>query len=158
MSNKNDRYKRLYEQLALLLSKPGNPLARMATINAILYHKMADFFWVGFYLFDGDDLIAGPYQGPVACQLLEQHKGVCWTVLDQRKTIIVPDVHQFPGHIACDSRSNSEIAVPLMDGPEIKGVLDIDSKGFNAFDTIDQEWLKKITYLVYHPQGPLAHN
>lgn len=146
---KNGRYQRIYEQLQGLLAKPGNSLSRMATVVAVLSHKMDYFFWTGFYLLDEGDLIAGPYQGPVACQLLAKDTGVCWAGINQQKSIIVPDVHQFPGHIACDSRSNSEIVVPLRnDSDEIIGVLDVDSKDFNSFDEVDRLWLEKIVSLI----------
>lgn len=91
---------------------------------------------------------AGPYQGPVACQVLAPHRGVCWSAIDQKQTIVVPDVHKFPGHIACDSRSQSEIAVPLYKGDVITGVFDVDSKELNAFDETDAVWLEKIVGLL----------
>ena len=148
---KQGRYLRIYEQLKELLAKPGNDLSRMATIVAVLQHKMDCFFWTGFYLIDGDELIAGPYQGPVACQKLDENKGVCWAAINRQETVIVPDVHKFPGHIACDSRSNSEIVVPLKNqNGKIIGVLDIDSKDFNAFDETDREGLEKIIALLTH--------
>ena len=145
---KEQKYQRLYNQLASLLGLPGTPLSRMATINAVLYHKMDYFFWAGFYLLDGEALSAGPYQGPVACQVLTPHRGVCWSAIDQKQTIVVPDVHKFPGHIACDSRSQSEIAVPLYNGDVITGVFDVDSKELNAFDETDAVWLEKIIGLL----------
>ena len=146
---KQGRYNRIYTQLQDLLAKPGNRLSRMATIAAVLHHKMDHFFWTGFYLLDEGELIAGPYQGPVACQLLEKNKGVCWAGILQQQSIIVPDVHQFPGHIACDSRSQSEIVVPLKDeNGQIYGVLDVDSKELNAFDEVDREGLERIVALL----------
>ncbi|MEE4177699.1 MAG: GAF domain-containing protein [Bacteroides sp.] len=146
---KDGRYQRLYEQLQGLLAKPGNRLSRMATLAALLSHKMDHFFWTGFYLLDEGKLIVGPYQGPVACQLLAKDTGVCWAGINQGQSIIVPDVHQFPGHIACDSRSNSEIVVPVYraDGT-IEGVLDVDSRDFNAFDETDRIWLEKMVSLL----------
>jgi GAF domain-containing protein len=146
---KNRRYQRIYEQLQGLLLKPGNALSRMATVVAVLSHKMDYFFWTGFYLIDNGELIVGPYQGPVACQLLAKDTGVCWAGINQAKSIIVPDVHLFPGHIACDSRSNSEIVVPLRnDANDIIGVLDVDSKDYNSFDESDRIWLEKIVSLI----------
>lgn len=146
---KEGRYQRLYEQLQGLLAKPGNRLSRMATLAAVLSHKMDHFFWTGFYLLDEGKLIVGPYQGPVACQLLANDTGVCWASINQGQSIIVPDVHQFPGHIACDGRSNSEIVVPVYraDGT-IEGVLDVDSRDFNAFDETDRKWLEKLVSLL----------
>jgi GAF domain-containing protein len=97
-----------------------------------------------------DELLVGPYQGSLACQKLKKDTGVCWAGVNQRKTIVVPDVHDFPGHIACDSRSNSEIVIPVFDkNNKIIGVLDIDSKNFNQFDEIDAVWLEKIAGLIY---------
>jgi L-methionine (R)-S-oxide reductase len=146
---KQARYQRLYEQLKALLEKPGNMLSKQATIVAVLHQKMEYFFWTGFYLLDKGQLIAGPYQGPVACQLLEKDKGVCWAGINRAETIIVQDVHKFPGHIACDSRSNSEIVVPLKNNQgQIIGVLDVDSKDFNSFDEADQKGLEKILELL----------
>jgi L-methionine (R)-S-oxide reductase len=122
----------------------------MATIAAVLHHKMNAFLWTGFYLLKGGNLMVRSYQGPLACQVLEQHKGVCWAGIDQQKNIIVPDVHLFPGHIACDSRSNSEIVVPVSDKDgSIVGVLDIDSELFNTFDETDSAWLGRIVQLIY---------
>ncbi|MFW5726141.1 MAG: GAF domain-containing protein [Bacteroidota bacterium] len=146
---KKGRYHRIYDQLNSLLQKPGNSLSRMATIAAVLHHKFDYYFWCGFYLLDDGDLIAGPYQGPAACQLLERNQGVCWAGINEQKTIVVPDVHKFPGHIACDSRSNSEIVVPLHDiNGKVIGVLDVDSKDFNSFDQADAEGLEKILSLL----------
>jgi L-methionine (R)-S-oxide reductase len=146
---KQGRYNRIYDQLLGLLAKPGNRLSRMATVAAVLHHKMDHFFWTGFYLLDQGELIVGPYQGPAACQLLEKDKGVCWAGINRKEAIIVPDVHQFPGHIACDSRSQSEIVVPLKDSSgNIIGVLDVDSKDLNAFDDIDREGLERIVALI----------
>jgi GAF domain-containing protein len=142
---KEGRYQRISEQLTDLLRDKPNPIARMATIVAVLHHKMDYFFWTGFYLLDEGELIVGPYQGSLACIKLKQDTGVCWAGINRGETVIVPDVHQFPGHIACDSRSNSEIVVPLKDiAGRIIGVLDVDSKEFNSFDEIDAKWLEKI--------------
>jgi len=147
--NLEKRYKRIYEQLRELVLKTENKIARMATIAAILHHKMAQFFWTGFYILIDGELIIGPYQGPLACQILEKEKGVCWTGVTSKKTIIVPDVHKFPGHVACDSRSNSEIVVPLIDKEnQVWGVLDVDSRKFDAFSESDKEWLEKIVKLI----------
>ncbi|TVR41601.1 MAG: GAF domain-containing protein [Bacteroidia bacterium] len=147
--NKAARYLRIYEQLKELLEKPGNQTSKLATIVAVLHHKMNHFFWTGFYLLDNGKLIAGPYQGPVACQLLAKNTGVCWAGINRGESIIVPNVHEFPGHIACDSRSNSEIVVPLKDARgKITGVLDVDSKELDAFDEEDRKGLEKILSLL----------
>ena len=150
-SNKKEgRYSRIYKQLDELVKKSDNPISRMATIVAVLHHKMEYFFWTGFYLLQNDKLLVGPYQGPVACQELAKDKGVCWAGINSNETIVVSDVHQFPGHIACDSRSKSEIVVPLRNkNLEIVGVLDVDSKDLASFDEVDAKWLEKLVELVY---------
>lgn len=145
---KEARYLRIYEQLKGLLTKTDFDISRMATIAALLHHKMDYFFWTGFYLLVDDELLVGPYQGSLACQKLEKNTGVCWAGINQLKTIIVPNVHEFPGHIACNSRSNSEIVVPIYKNKKVAGVLDVDSNKFNSFDEIDAEWLEKICKLI----------
>lgn len=151
---KTGRYERIYQQLQELLTRPGNDLSRMATVVAVLHHKMDHYFWTGFYLLDKGALIVGPYQGPVACQLLEKDTGVCWAGIDSGGAVIVPDVHRFPGHISCDPRSNSEIVVPLKNTEgSIIGVLDVDSKEFGAFDEVDREGLERILTLLQHQAG-----
>jgi len=147
---KRERYGRIAEQLAPLMGKTADPVARMATIAALLYHKMDGFFWCGFYRLVEGDLVVGPYQGPLACLLLEKNKGVCWAGIHRRETVLVPDVHQFPGHIACDSRSLSEIVVPVFDrAHEIAGVLDVDSDRLNSFSEVDRDGLEKIVALIH---------
>ena len=149
-SSKHNRYQRLYDQLEALMPKSNDPDARMATIVAVLHHKMKDFFWTGFYFLKNGELTVHTYQGPLACQVLKQHTGVCWAAIDQQKTLVVPDVHQFPGHIACDSRSQSEIVIPVRNpSGEITGVRDVDSASLGTFDEIDARWLEKITSLIY---------
>jgi GAF domain-containing protein len=147
---KAGRYERLYKQLHELLQKSQNTSARMATIIAVLHHKMDYFFWTGFYLLDDGKMTVNMYQGPVACQILEKDKGVCWAAFNQQKTLVVEDVHAFPGHIACDSRSNSEIVVPLKNkNGQIIGVLDVDSKDKASFSDVDARWLEKIIDLIW---------
>ncbi|MCK5079986.1 MAG: GAF domain-containing protein [Bacteroidales bacterium] len=148
-SKKEKRYERLFGQISDLLKDKDYPLARMATIVAVLHHKMDYFFWTGFYLLEDGELIVGPYQGPVACILLEKDKGVCWAGVNRGETVVVQDVHAFPGHIACDSRSNSEIVIPLKTSEgDVIGVLDVDSKEHASFDETDARWLEKIVDLV----------
>ena len=148
-AQKKGRYLRLYQQLEELLKDKPNASARMATVIAVLHHKINYFFWTGFYLLDKGKLIVGPYQGSLACIELEKNKGVCWAGINRNETVIVPNVHEFPGHIACDSRSNSEIVVPLHDhSGNVIGVLDIDSKEFNSFGLADAEGLERIIKLV----------
>lgn len=147
---KQDRYQRIYDQLKELLPKSDDTLARMSTVIAVLHHKIDYFFWTGYYFLKNDSLIVGPYQGPVACQKLKKGKGVCWTGIERQEPVIVPDVEQFPGHIACDSRSRSEIVIPLRNAnDEITGVMDIDSKKTNSFDKTDEHELSRIIRLIY---------
>ncbi len=146
MSDKKVRkYQRMTEQIKSLFKATDDPIARMATISAILYHKMPDFFWVGFYLLKNDRLIVGPYQGPLACQELEKDKGVCWTAIRRKVTIIVTDVNKFPGHIACNQKTKSEIVIPVKNSNnKIIGAFDIDSILYNNFDETDAIELGKI--------------
>ena len=121
----------------------------MVTLLAVLHHKMDYFFWIGFYLLQDGKLQVGPYQGSLACINLAKDSGVCWAAINSKKTVIVEDVEAFPGHIACDSRSKSEVVVPLKNqNNEIIGVLDVDSSELNSFDEIDVLWLEKIVGLV----------
>lgn len=145
---KEGRYQRLLNQINQLLEKSPDEQAAMATIASVLYNKMEYFFWCGFYRLDGNRLIVGPYQGPPACQILEG-SGVCLTSVKQQSTVVVPDVHRFPGHIACDSRSRSEIVIPVRNKMgKITGVLDVDSKELESFTEIDKIYLEKITTLL----------
>jgi GAF domain-containing protein len=149
-ATKIKRYNRIYGQLKELVAITDNRIARMATISSVLHFKMESFSWTGFYLLSGSELIVGPYQGQLACQLLEKNRGVCWTGINKKETIIVPDVNKFKGHIACDPRSRSEIVVPVRDKKgKITGVLDVDSKITANFDETDSEHLEKIAGLVY---------
>jgi L-methionine (R)-S-oxide reductase len=151
------RYRRLHAQLAVLLGKTDEPLARMATITALLYHKFDQFFWCGFYRLVQGELIVGPYQGPLACQVLAKGRGVCWAGVEQNETIIVPDVRQFPGHIACDSRSLSEIVVPFRNSAgNVAGVLDVDSDRLAQFDEVDARQLEMIVALLYAPAADVS--
>jgi len=147
---KQDRYRRIREQLAELFTKTGDPVARMATAVALLHHKMPQYFWTGFYRLVDGVLTVGPYQGPLACQVLQAHTGVCWAGIDRGEPVVVADVHAFPGHIACDSRSRSEIVVPLRDAAgRIVGVLDVDSDQPTAFDEADREGLLPIVAMIF---------
>ncbi|HUM89639.1 MAG TPA: GAF domain-containing protein [Prolixibacteraceae bacterium] len=147
---KQTRYTRIYNQLSELFVKTKNPVARMATVCALLHHKMPGFFWTGYYLLDQGELIVGPYQGPVACLHLKKDTGVCWAGINQQKPVVVADVHCFEGHIACNPKSKSEIVVPLCNTVgEIVGVLDIDSDRFKQFDNVDAEKLMKINGLIF---------
>ena len=147
---KAGRYRRIMDQLGKLLKQSDDPVARMATICAVLHHKMDHYFWTGFYLHREDRLIVGPYQGPLACQVLEKGKGVCWAAVDRAEPVIVPDVNRFPGHIACDSRSRSEVALPVFALPSgIRAVLDVDSTRPDAFSRTDADYLGEIAALIF---------
>jgi len=144
------RYDRIAAQLSELYAKTRDPQARMASASALLHHKMPHFFWTGFYRLEGGDLVVGPYQGPIACMVLERRKGVCWAAVDRAEPVLVPDVHAFPGHIACDSRSRSEVVVPVRDATgTIVGVLDVDSDKREAFSAAEVEGLMKVAALIY---------
>lgn len=148
--NKKKLYERIYQQLFDLLQKTEDIDARMATISAVLHHKLGMVLWTGFYSLKQGELLVKTYQGPLACQSLKKNTGVCWTAVNKKKTIIVPDVHQFEGHIACDPRAKSEIVVPVRDKDSlIIGVLDIDSKVLNRFDETDATELGKIIGLLF---------
>lgn len=146
---KQERYGRVIVQLNELLTATADPIARMATIASLLKHKFQHFFWCGFYRVSGDELIVGPYQGSLACQILKGG-GVCWEAVKKAAAVVVPDVHQFTGHLACDSRSNSEICIPVLDqNKTVVAVLDIDSTSFNDFDETDAASLTEICKLIY---------
>lgn len=147
---KAGKYERLYKQINDLVVATDNPISRMATIAALLHHKMSGFFWTGFYFLDEGALIVGPYQGPIACLKLKKDTGVCWAGINRKESVVVGDVHQFPGHIACSSQSNSEIVVPVKDKTgQVVAVLDVDSRELNRFDEDDRIGLETIVKLVY---------
>ncbi len=148
--SKLDRYGRVRAQLEALFAKCPDPIARMATIAALVHAKTPGVSWTGFYLLRGDRLQVGPYQGPLACMDLAPHIGVCWAGIDGNEPVIVSDVHAFPGHIACDPRAQSEIVIPLRDGQgRTVGVLDVDSERPAHFDEADRDGLASIVALVY---------
>lgn len=145
--NKEEKYRELLPQLHALVDTETDRVANLANIAAALKQTF-DFFWVGFYRVIGDELVLGPFQGPVACTRIRLGKGVCGTAWKEAHTLIVPDVDQFPGHIACSSASKSEIVVPVIQEGNIIGVLDIDSDMLNSFDEIDARYLEEIcTYI-----------
>lgn len=149
LDKKEGRYSRIYQQLKDLLKKSKDPVAMMATISAVLFHKFDHYFWCGFYLIKDGDLVVGPYQGPVACQILKKDTGVCWASVHAGQGLIVGDVNLFPGHIACDSRAKSEITVVVRDSNgNVFGILDIDSAQVEAFDDIDMIGLQRIVTLL----------
>ena len=149
-TKKLNRYKRVYQQLEDLLKDSNDPISNQATIIAILHNKFDYYFWTGYYRLVEGKLIVGPYQGSVACINLAKDTGVCWAAINNKKTMIVPDVHEFANHIACDSRSKSEIVVPIKNAEgKIVSVLDVDSKELNSFDEADAEGLEMIVQLIY---------
>jgi len=149
VDRKKNRYARIRTQLEGIFSKCEDEEARMASIAALLHHKMSGFFWTGFYGLKQGRLIVKSYQGPIACMELEKDKGVCWAAINGGKTVITSDVRSFPGHIACDSRSRSEICVPFRDrNGVITAVLDIDSEKPANFDEVDAVELEKILELI----------
>lgn len=149
-SSKSGRYERVIEQGSKLIAATSNPISRMATISALLHHKMRGFFWTGFYLLDENQLVVGPYQGPVACLHLKKNSGVCWTGINSGLSVVVPDVNNFPGHISCSSLTKSEIVVPIRNtNNEVVAVLDIDSRDLCNFDETDRIYLEKLVELIY---------
>lgn len=145
---KEERYATLLPQLKGLLSGETDEVANLANVAAALKETFG-FFWVGFYRVVGDELVLGPFQGPVACTRIRKGRGVCGTAWQEARTLVVPDVDAFPGHIACSSLSRSEIVVPLMDGAgEVWGVLDIDSSELNTFDDVDARFLEEACRLL----------
>ncbi|MCE1229947.1 MAG: GAF domain-containing protein [Firmicutes bacterium] len=149
-SIKGDRYERLKQQLTGLLAKSPDEQARMATVVALLHHKMPRFFWTGFYELKQGKLVVKLYQGPVACMELKKDMGVCWAAINTGQPVVVPNVHDFPGHIVCDSRSQSEICIPYRNAAgEITAVLDIDSDVLGTFDETDQTQLGEILALIH---------
>ena len=145
--NKAERYATLLPQLSAILEGETDAIANMANISACLWETFG-FWWVGFYRVVGEELVLGPFQGPLACTRIRKGRGVCGTAWERGQTIIVPDVELFPGHIACSSLSRSEIVVPVWHGSEIVAVLDIDSEALATFDEVDKEWLERIVALL----------
>ena len=145
---KAQKYRLLERQVAALLEGETDVIAKMANVAAVL-HETFGFWWTGFYRVAGDELVLGPFQGPVACMHIPYGKGVCGTAWKRNETVVVPDVEQFPGHIACSSLSRSEIVVPLHDSQgRVAGVLDIDSKELATFDDVDAHWLEEIVRVI----------
>jgi L-methionine (R)-S-oxide reductase len=141
-------YRLIEQQLQGLMAGERDWIANLANATALLYHSLDDINWAGFYLLKKGELVVGPFQGKPACVRIPLGRGVCGTAAERRTTLIVPNVHEFPGHIACDSASNSEIVVPLMKGPKLLGVLDIDSPTFNRFDEADRVGLGAIVRMI----------
>ena len=144
--------KQEYETVLLavkgLVTDPQLPVSLYANVSALLKQTLSDVSWVGFYLFNGTALYLGPFQGKVACVDITLDRGVCGLAARTKKTVIVPDVHKFPGHIACDEGSNSEIVIPIVKNNQLIGVLDIDSYSLSRFDAVDQTYLEKFVKVI----------
>jgi GAF domain-containing protein len=140
---KQEQYTSLLPQIEAVVDKKADVIANMANMAAML-HETFGFWWTGFYRVIGDELVLGPFQGPLACTRIAYGRGVCGTAWKERRTIVVPDVEQFPGHIACSAASRSEIVVPVFRDGEVVAVLDIDSAELNTFDETDAENLNKM--------------
>ncbi|MDP3468187.1 MAG: GAF domain-containing protein [Daejeonella sp.] len=145
--SKEKQYHSLLPQISALLEGENDKIANMANVCAALKEQF-NFFWVGFYMVNGGDLVLGPFQGPVACTRIKKGKGVCGTSWEQAQTLIVPDVEAFPGHIACSAASKSEIVIPIIKQGNVIGVLDVDSAELNSFDETDAAYLAQILELI----------
>ena len=144
---KEEKYALLYKQIAALVENENDCIANMANVAAMIHHTFG-FWWTGFYRVVGGQLVLGPFQGPLACSRIAYGRGVCGTAWKEACTQVVPDVEQFPGHIACSSASKSEIVVPLFKENEVVAVLDIDSEHLATFDETDRLWLEKIVEIL----------
>lgn len=142
-TDKIEKYESLIPQIEALISGESDMVANLANISAALRYGM-NFFWVGFYMVKEDQLVLGPFQGPIACTRINKGKGVCGSVWEKGITAVVPNVDEFPGHIACSSDSKSEIVVPIKKEGEVIGVLDVDSDQLESFDDIDQKYLERL--------------
>jgi L-methionine (R)-S-oxide reductase len=142
--SKYDLYQQICEQLLELIAKETNFVANAANTSALLFGSLPDVNWVGFYIAEGQELVLGPFQGKPACVRIPFGKGVCGKAAAERRTVVVPDVNKFPGHIACDTASQSEIVIPLLNWGRVLGVLDIDSASPNRFDDDDAEGLESV--------------
>ena len=146
-TSKKEQYESLLPQIAALITGETDQVANLANISAALKEQFG-WFWVGFYLVKQGELVLGPFQGPVACTRIAKGKGVCGAAWEQARTLVVPDVEAFPGHIACSSLSRSEIVVPVFKGDEVAGVLDVDSELLDQFDATDADYLEQLVKLV----------
>ena len=146
--SKEEKYKQLVPQVRALVEGEPDMIANLANICGALKYGMDGFFWLGFYFIKGEELVIGPYQGPVPCTRIHISKGVCGAAAREKRTIIVEDVDKFPGHIACSSESKSEIVIPIWKNDSVMGVLDIDSDSYAMFDSIDAKYLEEICKIV----------
>jgi GAF domain-containing protein len=145
--SKEDQYEALLPQIKALVQGETDLIANLANITGAIKEQF-NFLWIGFYLIKNNELVLGPFQGPIACTRIQKGRGVCGTAWSEEKTIIVPDVEKFPGHIACSNLSKSEIVLPIRKDGEIYGVLDIDSNTLDTFDEIDARFLNQIVELI----------
>jgi len=145
--SKEEQYRTLLPQIAALLEGEPDLIANLANIAGALKEQF-NWLWVGFYLVKEDDLVLAPFQGPVACTRIKKGRGVCGKAWEEKKTLIVPDVEKFPGHIACSSLSRSEIVIPIFKDNEVVAILDVDSETLDHFDEVDGKWLGEILKLV----------
>ena len=145
--NNAEKYQLLLPQIEALVAGETDSIAKMANVAAAL-HETFGFWWTGFYRVVNDELVLGPFQGPIACTRIRYGRGVCGTSWQQEETIVVPNVHEFPGHIACSSASNSEIVVPVFHNDKVIAVLDIDSTEFGTFDETEKTYLEQIVRLL----------
>ncbi|MDF9843339.1 MULTISPECIES: GAF domain-containing protein [unclassified Paenibacillus] len=145
---RSERFESVLSQLAALIDGEPSAIANLANASALLKFSMPDTNWTGFYLFDGKELVLGPFQGLPACIRIPLGRGVCGTSAAERRTLVVDDVHAFPGHIACDAASNSEIVVPLIKGDQLLGVLDIDSPLKHRFDDEERRFLERFAAMI----------
>jgi L-methionine (R)-S-oxide reductase len=143
-TDKAELYRQLADQLRALLADESDLIANTSNTAALIYHALPEVNWAGFYFLKGNDLVLGPFQGQPACVRIALGKGVCGTAAKERKTLVISDVHKFPGHIACDSASNSEIVIPLIQNNNLLGVLDVDSPNIGRFDMEDQNGLERL--------------
>jgi len=146
-ATKAEQYVQLLPQIKALIEFETDRIAKLANVAAVLKDAF-DFLWVGFYEFKSDELVLGPFQGPLACTRIKPGKGVCGKSFEEAKTIVVPNVDEFPGHIACSSLSKSEIVVPIIKNGEVVAVLDADSDTLNNFDKIDQQYLEQLAQII----------
>lgn len=147
MLHKQQAYEECVKEVKAIIEGEPDMVANLSNIVAILKEKF-NYWWVGFYLVKNEQLVLGPFQGPVACTRIAKGKGVCGTSWEQKKTLVVADVHQFPGHIACSAASNSEIVVPIIKNNEVVMVLDVDSIDYNYFNETDQKYLEEIGVII----------
>ena len=145
---KNERYEYLLKYLESSFEGEKNFIANLANASAVINENLENLNWAGFYLYDGNDLVLGPFQGKPACVRIKLGKGVCGTAAKDRETLVVANVHEFPGHIACDAASNSEVVVPMYLGDRLIGVLDLDSFEYGNFDETDKIYLEKAVEII----------